>query len=563
MNHTILHPQTNKPLLERLLEIRGVVEDQDIFLNPKLSHYRWDPFDLDDMDKGTDLIIKTMKAGESICIFGDYDVDGITSSYLLYHLIYEEFGYKNVKIMFPDRLKDGYGLKTHHLDTIKEHWHSLVVTVDNGITSIEEASYAKEIWISLVITDHHKPLETLPQADALINPQISKNYHFKEICGAGVAYKLANALLKKSDFSQKKQQHIMNTLLPLVSIATVADVVPLLDENRAIVKRWLDQLTRRANILPSLESMLDFVNISGAIKAHHIGFVIGPRINAGGRLATGYDSIKTLLFSWEKQRQALVDLDAINTKRKKIQKDMYEEAKDQINTEDPILVAYGETFHPWVVGIVAWKLTEKHNKPSLILHVDTSKNTASGSLRAPEYFDVMHMLESIQEISMIDWNKGILKRFWGHKQAWGITINLDNLQQLKKLIIEHCQDIVTPDATKKSIKIDTLLLSEERTLTNLDNIQLLEPFGAANEEPIFLLQWVEIIAKEIVGKKTSWHLKLITDYWGKTIEILYRSKWDEESLYTIGQIYDIVGKVKFDDYKKQYYINWVRNHSSS
>ena len=561
MNHTILHSDTSTSLLDRLLEIRGVTEDRDIFLNPKLSDYRGDPFDLSDMETWTELIIETMKSGGSICIFGDYDVDGITSSYLLYHVIYHEFGYKHIKIMFPDRLKDGYWLKNSHVDQIKKDGHELIITVDNGITSIQEALYAKELWLKLVITDHHKALDELPQADALINPQVSESYHFKEICGAAVAYKLANALLKKSHLSQKQQHRIMDRLLPLVSIATVADVVPLLDENRAIVKRWLDQLTRRKNILPSLESMLDFVNIRGPIKSHHIGFVIGPRINAGGRLATGYDSIKTLLFSGAQQHEALLALDDINTERKKIQKEMYTEAQKQINTEDNILIAYGEDFHPGVVGIVAWKLTEKHNKPSLVLNIDPAAKKASWSLRAPEYFDIMHMLQSIQETSTKNSWSPILKRFWWHKQAWGISIDLDHLDELQLLLQSHCKELVTPASIQKTIKIDTLLLADERTLENLDSIQLLEPFGAANEEPVFVLQWLTLTHKEVVGKNGSWHLKLTADYDWKPIEVLYRSKWSEEDEYTIGEVYDIVGKVKFDDYKKQYYLNGIRTHS--
>lgn len=559
MNHVILNNDNDRKLLDRILKIRNIKEHQDVFLNPKLSHYRQDPFDLSDMDKWTKLIIEAMKQQQSICIFGDYDVDGITSSYLLYHLLCKEFWYKDVKIVFPDRLKDWYGLKIYHLDEMKKQWHDLIITVDNGITSIEEATYAKKIWLKLIITDHHKPLDELPDADALINPQVSENYNFKELSGAWVAYKLASALLKKSNFSEKKQTKIMNTLLPLVSIATVADVVPLVDENRAIVQRGLSQLTRRKNILPSLATMLDFVNIRWPIKSHHIGFIIGPRINAWGRLATGYDSIKVLLFSGKKQHQALKDLDDINTERRRIQQEMYKDAQQQINSEDTILLAYGEDFHQWVVWIVAWRLTEKHNKPSIVLHINTKDNQATGSLRGPDYFDIMKMLKSIQAIWLEEHQKKILQRFGGHKQAWGITINLDDLELFKELTSHYCQAFVIPTNTEKIIKVDTILTPEERTISNLDNIQLLEPFGAANEEPIFLLEWIKILHKEIVGKRWNWHLKLSGDFSWKTIEILYRSKWAEQERYKLGESYDIIGKVKFDDYKKQYYVNWVRS----
>jgi len=283
--------------------------------------------------------------------------------------------------MYPDRLKDWYGMKVHHVDTIKAAGHDLIITVDNGITSIQEMIHAKNLWLQVIITDHHKALDIIPNADAIINPQVSSWYDFKWLCGAGVVLKFTSALLKKSTLSEDIRQSIMNHFIPIVAIATVADCVPLLWENRALVKRWLAQMTRRSDMLPSLNGLLDFVNISGPMKSFHIGFIIWPRINAGGRLATWYDSLKTLLFTGEKQIECLKSLDEINDRRKKLQAEALEIALWQINIDNNILLAMDKSFHEGIVGIVSGRITEKYNKPSIVLHISESKGIAVGSLR--------------------------------------------------------------------------------------------------------------------------------------------------------------------------------------
>lgn len=510
------------------------------------------------MDSGTDLLIQAMKDRKSICIFWDYDVDGVTSSFLLYTLLTKYIWYPRVKIMYPDRLADGYGMKIHHVDTMKAAGHDLIITVDNGITSIQEVLHAKNIGMDIIITDHHKALEIIPSADAIINPQVSEHYNFKWLCGAGVVLKFTSALLKKSSLSDEIKQSVISHFIPIVAIATVADCVPLLQENRAIVKRWLAQMSQRKDLLPSLEGLLDFVNINGNIKSFHIGFIIGPRINAGWRLATGYDSLKTLLFTWEKQKECLQHLDIINDKRKQLQQEALEIALEQINTEDTIVIAMDPSFHEGIVGIVAGRITEKYNKPSIVLHISHTKGIAVGSLRGPAYFDVMAMMKRIQQSSLGKWSSsdnGILVKFGGHKQAGGMTVSLQDLDLLRQLIKEYGQRTIQPEQTIKRLVADTIIHAHERNQETLSPLDYLEPFGHSNEEPLFVLPNTIIKSVEKVGSKGKWHLKLSLNYEWKHIESLYRSKGDLVDDYTPGATIDTLWKIKFDNYKQQWYID--------
>lgn len=558
--YKILSSEHHLPLVDRLLSLRGVFDDHEDFLTPSLIKHRWNPFDLNDMDIGTDILIRAMKNRKSICIFWDYDVDGVTSSFLMYTLLKEYLKYPKVKIMYPDRLKDWYGMKVHHVDTMKAAGHDLIITVDNGITSIQEMIHAKNLWLEVIITDHHKALETIPIADAVINPQISPNYWFKGLCWAGVVLKFTHALLKKSSLSEEIKQSIINHFIPIVAIATVADCVPLLWENRALVKRWLAQMTRRKDLLPSLNGLLDFVNISGPLKSFHIWFIIWPRINAWGRLATWYDSLKTLLYTWDQQIESLKSLDIINDERKKLQANALEKALEQINIEENILIALDESFHEGIVGIVAGRITEKYNKPSIVLHISHSKNIAVGSLRGPDYFDVMSMMQWIQKESFWQWvssDSGILIKFWWHKQAGGMSISIQDIPLLKNLINEYSSQNIKPEQTAKKIKVDTLLHAHERNQKTLSPLDHMEPFGNSNEEPVFVLQNTIIKSIEKVGNRGKWHLKISVNHEGQHIDALYRSKGDKVDEFNNGSQIDIVGKVKFDNYKQQHFIDGI------
>lgn len=550
MNYHVIYDNPDEDLLTRLFKVRWIDDSIESFLNPRLNEYRLDPFLLNDMEKAVERIINAIKNKEKIMVFWDYDVDGVTSSYILYEFITRFLKYKKISIQYPDRIKEGYGMKKLHIDNMKKKWVDLIITVDNGITSIQEALYAKEQKIDLIITDHHQDLASLPKAIAVVNPQISPNYPFKWLAGVGVAFKLICALLTKFNFDKKEQNYIFNYFLPIVTIGTVADVVPLLNENRVIVKKWLKLLNTGKHLPESLKGFLKFLNIKWNIETYHIWFIIWPRINAGGRIKSPYDSLYALLYSGEKQLEYLDNLELINTERRKIQERMFKEAESMIDLSKKILVAFHEDFHEWIVGIVSWRLTEKYHKPSMIMKIDLIKKVAVASLRWPAYFSVIDMLKS---------NGELLERFGGHRGAGGLTVKLENIDTLIQKFSEYCEESITDEHLIKSVKVDTKIYENEREDDILSKIDKLAPFGEGNKEPVFLLENVSIHKIEKVGTRGKCHLKIHGKFGGKKIVSMFRWKGDEVEAFILRHEapVSLIGKVRKDTFNGWYYLEWA------
>jgi len=550
MNYHVIHDNPDEDLLTRLFKVRWIDDSIESFLNPKLNDYRLDPFLLNDMDKAVERVIRAIKSKEKIMIFGDYDVDGVTSSYILYEFITRFLKYKKVSIQYPDRIKEGYGLKKIHIDDMKKKWVELIITVDNGIASLQEAIYAKQQGIDIIITDHHQDLASIPEAVAVVNPQISPNYPFKGLAGVGVTFKLICALLTKFDFNQKEKNHIFNYFLPIVTIGTVADVVPLVNENRVIVKKWLILLNSRKHLPESLKGFLEFLHIKWTIETYHIWFIIWPRINAGWRIKSPYDSLYALLYSGEKQLEYLDNLELINTERRKIQERMFKEAEAMINLDKKMLVAFHEEFHEWVVGIVSWRLTEKYHKPSMIMKIDQIKQVAIASLRWPEYFSVINMLKD---------NWALLERFGGHRWAGGLTVKLEHLEILIQKFDDYCNNCITDNHLIKSVKVDTKIYEHEREDNILAKIDRLAPFGEGNKEPVFLLENVSINKIEKVWTKGKCHLKIHAKFGNKKIVSMFRWKGDEVEAFIARHEapVSLIGKVRKDTFNGWFYLEWA------
>lgn len=551
MKYKILCEDKELDLISRLLKIRNIDDDIEKFLDPKLKDYRWNPFDLNDMDQAIKRIIKAIENNEKIMIFGDYDVDWVTSSFILFKFLAKYLGYKKVSIMYPDRLKDGYGLKNKHLDIMKEKWINLAITVDNGITSIWEAKYAKKIWIDMIITDHHKNLEEIPDALAVVNPMVSEKYDFKYIAWVWVAFKLICALLEEVDifkWDDTKKNKIFNYFLPIVAIWTVADVVKLVGENRWIVKKWLELINNHRDKIPeSLKWFLEYLNIK-EVDTFHIGFVIWPRINAGWRIDSPYSSLDMLLYTWEKQIKAIKKIDDINTNRKKLQETALKFAEENIDITQKIILAESEEFHEWIVWIVSGRLTEKYNRPSAVFKIDKKKWSAVASLRGPEYFDIIKMLQT---------NSELLERSGGHKRAGWLSIKLDNLEKFKAIVQEYCNNKISDDDLEKIINIDTKIYHNEWNNNLIHKIANLGPFGEWNNEPTFLFENIVITKVDKVGKKWQWHLKLQGLFGEEKINFLFWSKWDiAKSIEKNSQI-DIVWKIKKDNFNGGYFVNGI------
>lgn len=344
-NHTAASQIDTMPLVKRLLLARGVTDTPEDFLQPRFSCYRQDPFSIPDMDKAVARIQQAMQNNEKIMIFGDYDVDGVSASYIIYVFFKKFLQYPHISIRLPHRLHDGYGIKSYHLDEIHAAGVSLVITVDNGITAVQEAIHAKEIGLDIIITDHHKPLETIPEAVAVVNPHLSNDMRFTDMCGATVAFKVIRAITEKLITDRATKDEIFHYFLPLVTIASVADCMPLIDENRLLVKYGLECINAKKGIPEAVTSFLDYLNIKGELDTYHIGFKIAPRLNAGGRVMTPYESLYTLIHTGDKQRAYLENLDKLNDQRKKMQDEMVKKAEAMIDSTSPVIIVGSPDFH--------------------------------------------------------------------------------------------------------------------------------------------------------------------------------------------------------------------------
>ena len=534
----------NIPLKERLLKARNISDSPDDFFNPTFSRYRQSPREIHDMEKAVARIIQAIEKKEKIMIFGDYDVDGVCSSFSLYKFFKEFLHYPDISIRLPHRLDDGYGIKTYHLDEIHAVGVNLVITVDNGITAIQEAKHAKELWLDLIITDHHKQLQEIPDALAVVNPQISENVRFKEICGTTVAFKVIQALTQRLITDQKVKNNIFHYFLPVVTIATVADCMPLLDENRLLVKYWLHCINAKKWIPPSIQWFIDSLKIKWPIETYHISFMVAPRLNAWWRVQTPYESLYTLMFSWEKQAKYIQNLENLNTQRKKLQEDSAKTAETMINPEDAFILVWDKTFHEGIIWIVAGRLAEKYNKPTIIYAENEETGFAVASLRSPEYASVIDLLYASSDL---------LERYGGHKQAGWLTIKIENIPALHQTITTFSQQRLLTSKEKK-YEIDSILYPHEYTSESLEIANSFAPFGEGNKEPTFFFEHVLVEKIEKVGKNGNGHLKIHARYEDTAINALFRWAGADVEQLKPWMIVNLIGTLQKDDYRGGVYI---------
>lgn len=558
MNYHLLHDHPDQSLLERLFHIRNIEDSMEDFLYPTFQRYRSSRRYFRDAPIATEKVSEVMKKQEKIMIFGDYDVDGILSSFITYIFFRDYVGYKQISLRLPHRVRDGYGIKTHHLDEIKTTGTTLIITVDNGITALQEAAYAKQLGIDMIITDHHKPLHQLPDSFALLNPQCEATVSFKEICGSTVAAKFCLALAHQLGRTREQTQQRVNDMLPYLAIATVADCMPLVGENRLIVKKGLELMNQhRKKLHQPLQTMLEFLNIK-QIDTFHIWFMIAPRLNATGRIGHALDGLKALLStSKHKQLHYLKHMDQLNGERKLIQEQMIQEALQKVNPEKKLLRAASPSFHEWVVGIVAGRISEKYQKPSLIMSVNEKEKIATGSLRGPETFNIVDMLKSADQL---------LLRYGGHAQAGGLTVGLDQMHAAVKLLDSFCEEHLITDTNEKSLHVDTYLHSHELNRPTLKNILLLWPYGEGNPEPVFVIEDSIITGVEQVGQKGNGHLKVYAKKWSVAFTAMQRGKGNTISEIPKNQSVNLIGKIREDTfswgrYLDTHHIVWTDSNS--
>ena len=481
------------PRLACLIRNRDVIGEEAIerYLNGTIS-------DLYDADKAIDILKEKIAEEKKIRVIGDYDIDGVNATYILLEGLERLGAYVDSDI--PDRIGDGYGLNRHLIDRAYDAGIDTIITCDNGIAAANEIAYGKELGMTIIVTDHHEipfdeidgeKIYRLPPADAVIDPkQKDCVYPFKGLCGAAVAYKLMEALWE----SMGKDSTDLDDLIENVAIATVGDVMDLEDENRIFVKEGLQMLKRTKN--PGLKALIECTGIDkGSLNSYHIGFVLGPCINASGRLDTAKRALKLLRVRTQKEADILAgDLKALNDSRKDMTEEAVKLAKEQVETtdlsDDRVLVIYLPDCHESLAGIVAGRIRECYYKPVFVL--TDAEDGAKGSGRS---IDGYHMYEELNKC------KDILTKFGGHRLAAGLSLGKENIAEFRRRLNENCT--LTEEEMKEKVTIDMempfLCVTEEL----VKELELLEPFGKGNTKPIFAARGVTLLGARILGKNRN------------------------------------------------------------
>lgn len=475
------------PLIKELLVQRGITNDKSAqeFLSPDMNQLN-NPQNLANIDQAAERVHRAINWNERILIFGDYDADGVSSTTLLLKTM-EELG-ADYDYYIPNRFTEGYGPNEEAFRTASQDGFQVIITVDTGIASVHEANIARELGIDLIITDHHEPQDQLPDAFAIIHPKCSSEYDFKELAGVGVAFKFAEYLLG----------YFPKQFLDLVAIGTIADLVPLIDENRVFAYFGLQSLTTTNR--PGLTALKKVCNIDGEVSEEDVGFSIGPRLNAVGRLQSADLAVQLLMADGQDEAAQIAEMvQSINKERQKIVRDIVQEANQIIDTSEipGVIVVAKEGWNQGVLGIVASNLVRKYDRPAIVLSVHPETGQAKGSARSIPAFN---LFENCMQ------HRDLFSAFGGHAQAAGMTLPMDNVQtlqdQLSKLV--H-QQLTAEDFTQELVINKTIALPELNELL-VNEIEQLAPFGMQNPKPIFQLNHMPNDARQIGSRKN--HLKV-------------------------------------------------------
>lgn len=530
-------------IFDQLLKSRKI-SDRDSFLHPKYQNFG-DVFLLPDMEKAVKRIKEASLKKQKIVIYGDYDIDGLSASCVLYNA-FEAFGFKDVEVYIPNRFIEGYGLTIGSVDRIKEMQADLIVTVDTGSLSHKEVDHANSLGIDVIITDHHNVADQHPKAIAVINPKRKDHsYPYRDFAGVGVAFKLVQALmteLKGLDNGQEKW------LLDFVALGTVCDIVPLSGENRMLVSYGLKVLkvSKREGIKALIASSgIDLPNIN----TFDIGFKIGPRLNATGRLKTARLALDILLT--KDLRSALdmaEELNNLNNERKLIQEKILKQAEIEAKKQSDlkVLVVSQTGWNHGVIGIVASKLVEEFKKPTYILE-EMAGGLSKGSARSYGDFSVG---EGIKYASRV------IEKGGGHKLAAGVTLKTDNISNFRNLVNEYYETLKLKDQEKYLVKQADLVLEslEGIDLELLNLISDLEPFGNENSEPVFEIRSLRILKKYLMGKDKNHVRYLLQDKKGNRISAV-KFNFDETFIFDEQDTVDIRISLLKNEWKDKILVN--------
>jgi len=489
-------------IVASILEARGITLPEEVarFLTPSLSTMH-DPYLMRGMSEAVARLLSARKNRESVCIYGDYDVDGITGTALLVSFL-RKIGME-CRYFIPNRFNDGYGLNTDAIGRIIALGANLIVSVDCGITAVEEALFCREHGTDLIIVDHHAPGERIPEASAVLNPlQPGCGYPFKALAGVGVAFNLAVALrsaLRDEGAFGPEAEPDLREWLDLVALGTIADVVPLTGLNRVYAYHGLRQIS--ATSKPGIQALKQVADITGDISCGQVGFRLAPRINAVGRMESAVPGVDLLLStSREESRGIASELDDANSERQAIERRIFEDALRMVESSGDYpgrrsIVLASDTWHQGVVGIVASRLAERYHRPTVLIALD-GNGVARGSGRSIAGF---HLLDALKSCS------SLLERFGGHRHAAGIGLRAENVAAFSAAFEAEAARVLTDADLVPRLVIDAEVRPEEITRDLALELKMLEPFGAGNPEPVLVMRGMKVAERRSVGEG---HLRL-------------------------------------------------------
>lgn len=526
------------PRLACLIRNRDVIGEEavDRYLNGTISDL-YDGMLMKDMDKAIDILKEKILEDKKIRVIGDYDIDGVNATYILLEGL-ERLG-ADVDSDIPDRISDGYGLNRHLVERAYEAGVDTLITCDNGIAAADEIAYGKEMGMTVIVTDHHEvPFDEqdgekryrVPPADAVMDPkQPDCLYPFKGLCGAAVAYKLMEALWE----SMGKDSADLDDLIENVAIATIGDVMDLEDENRIFVKEGLQMLRRTKN--PGLKALIECTGIDkNSLNSYHIGFVLGPCINASGRLDTAKRALELLRAGTQKEADILAgDLKALNDSRKDMTEEAVKQAEEQVETttisKDKVLVVYLPDCHESLAGIVAGRIRENYYKPVFVL--TDAEEGVKGSGRS---IDGYHMYEELNKC------KELLTKFGGHRLAAGLSLPKENVGKFREMLNKNCT--LTEEEMKEKVTIDMEMPFGCVTEGLVKELELLEPFGKGNTKPVFAARDVTLLGARILGKNRNVLKLQVQDVNGCRIEAMLFHHADD----FLGKLEEQYGKTEVE-----------------
>lgn len=527
------------PLLAMMLDIRGITKEEDVINFLQENKDFSDPFLMKDMDKAVERITTAVENGEKICVYGDYDADGVTSTSLLYSYLRDSLG-ADVMFYIPTRTGEGYGMNKGAVDKIHSQGVTLIITVDNGISAREEIDYANSLDIDTVITDHHMPSGAIPKAVAVVNAhQKDDKSPFKDFSGVGVAFKLVMAI--EGEYADVDS--LLENFSDIATLGTIGDIVPLVGENRTLVKNGLRHIQNSDRI--GINAMKQESGIAEKkINSSNVAFTLVPRINAGGRLGSSEKSVNLLLTEDEDEAVTIADkLGMDNRERQSIEKEILASIDEEVRrtpniVNDKILVFAGKGWHQGVVGIAASRIKDIYDKPTIIIGIDDD-GVARGSGRSVEGFSLCDAVFACSEH---------LTHYGGHPMAIGISLEKEKINDFRKAINAYCKDIKMP---YNILHIDCKLNPNQLDLSILDSLSYIEPCGASNPSPIFGLYNMTVIATKEMGNGKHMRITLSRGQGQVPVYAVYFNHNCQSCSYRNGDIVDVAVSLDRNIYNGQ------------